>query len=359
MKIAKGIIIGFLSILYGLGVQLRNYLYNKKILKSNKYPVKIISIGNLTSGGTGKTPMAEWLIRKALKRNITVAYISRGYGRKKSGVIEVDINVHSSHDVGDEALQVASKFQNIIVIVAEDRCEGIEYLLQKNKVDLVILDDAFQHRKIHRDVDIVMIDSIRPPHLDYFLPLGNLREPLKSINRAQLLVFNKAEDFTPDELSNLKAKYHFKNKIVVNYKPIELVSVYQNDTILPLEVNKRKPCMALSGIGNSLHFERTLHKSGFEVIKSLTFSDHHVYTEKEIKMIKGAYKKYSKKDIFTEKLIIITTEKDFRRMQNNALFMEFAKESNMYFLSMSLTLQDKSEMPVIDGFLERLETTIK
>ena len=174
-----------------------------------------------------------------------------------------------------------------------------------------------------------------------------------------MLVFNKAEDFTPDELINLKSNYQFRNRIVVNYKPLELVSVYQNDEKLALEINKRKPCIALSGIGNSLHFERTLHKSGFEVVKSIAFRDHYIYTEKDILKIKSIFKKYSKKDIFTEKLIIITTEKDYRRMQNNKSFMELAKESQMYFLSMSISLHDKTEMPVIDGFLERLETTIK
>ena len=175
------------ALLYGMAIRVRNMLFDKQILPSKSYDIPIVCIGNITAGGTGKTPMVE-LVAGYLSKKYNVAVLSRGYGRKTQGYRVVDPFDHYS-DVGDEPLQIKRKFPDIPVIVCERRTEGIERIRQQfSDVELIIMDDGFQHRWVKPYVNIVMIDYTRPVDKDDFMPAGQLRDSMESLNRANIFV---------------------------------------------------------------------------------------------------------------------------------------------------------------------------
>ena len=164
-----------LSLLYGLVVSVRNKLYDFKLFKSREFDIPVISIGNITVGGTGKTPHTEYLI-KLLKQNYRVAALSRGYKRKSQGFRLVDTS-SMVEEVGDEPLQMKRKYPGVTISVCENRVQGVDALLEANPApDVVVLDDAFQHRRITPGLNILLIDYNKPIKDDYLLPLGRLRE---------------------------------------------------------------------------------------------------------------------------------------------------------------------------------------
>ena len=182
-----------ISYLYKLGVTFRHRLFDWGILKQEKFEVPVICIGNITVGGTGKTPMAEMVIAYMSQRH-RIALISRGYGRKTKGYIEVRADAHY-RQVGDEPLQIKRKFPDTVVVVCERRVEGIRRLLQEHPdVDLIIMDDGFQHRYVEPKVNVVMIDATRPVQHDRMLPAGSLRDTLDQLHRANYFIVTKCPE---------------------------------------------------------------------------------------------------------------------------------------------------------------------
>ena len=174
-----------LSWLYGIGVDLRNWLFNRKILKQHTFDIPVICVGNLTVGGTGKTPHIEYLIRLLTPR-YKVAVLSRGYKRKSKGFLIVDTD-SKVQDVGDEPLQIKQKFPNTLVVVDKNRVSAIQKILsieKSERPDVILLDDGFQHRHVLPSLSILLVDSNRPVFEDKLLPAGLLREPLKGKDRA-------------------------------------------------------------------------------------------------------------------------------------------------------------------------------
>ena len=193
MKILRLLLFPF-SIFYGLVVILRNLAYDRGILASQGFDLPIISIGNLSVGGSGKSPMVEYLIR-LLKDKYKIATLSRGYGRKSSGYLDVHLNTRSTES-GDEPLQFKQKFSDITVAVCENRVEGVNRL--KLKHELIILDDAFQHRALKPGLSILLFEYSTFFRQQWLLPTGNLREPLWAVKRADMVIISKC----PEKISS-------------------------------------------------------------------------------------------------------------------------------------------------------------
>jgi len=293
------------AILYGFITSLRNYLYDKGILKSYSFDIPVIAVGNLSIGGTGKTPQIEYLIR-LLSPNYKVATLSRGYKRKSEGFILADA-ASTTEILGDEPFQYFKKFRDIQVAVDADRKNGIEQLLnQESRPEIILLDDAFQHRKVKAGFYILLTAYEDLFCDDFMLPTGNLRESRNGAKRANLIIVTKCPlDITELEQQNIK------NKLAVDL-PIYFSSIDYDDKVyndtesLAVSDLKLTPKIVLAGIAKPKPFFDYLQTDKDEV---MTFSDHHHFTEIDILNIKSqAIDK-----------IIVTTEKDFVRLDAKIL----------------------------------------
>ena len=293
------------AILYGFITSLRNYLYDKGILKSYSFDIPVIAVGNLSVGGTGKTPQIEYLIR-LLSPNYKVATLSRGYKRKSEGFILAEA-ASTTEILGDEPFQYFKKFPDIQVAVDADRKNGIEQLLnQESRPEIILLDDAFQHRKVKAGFYILLTAYEDLFCDDFMLPTGNLRECRNGAKRANLIIVTKCPlDITELEQQNIK------NKLAVDL-PIYFSSIDYDDKVyndtesLAVSDLKLTPKMLLAGIAKPKPFFDYLQTDKDEV---MTFSDHHHFSESDILNIKSqAIDK-----------IIVTTEKDFVRLDAKIL----------------------------------------
>ncbi|MDK2840569.1 MAG: tetraacyldisaccharide 4-kinase [Anaerophaga sp.] len=292
---------------------LRNFLYNKGIIRSYSFPVPVISIGNLTVGGTGKTPLTEFLIKHFSAYHC--ALLSRGYGRKTKGPI-VAAEHSTPETIGDEPVQMKLKFPGLKIVVAEKRVSGMNILLKSEPVpDIVFLDDAFQHRAVKPRLSIVVTDYYRPVYNDLCLPAGNLREPRKGMNRAQVILVNKCPvDMSPDEaneiqkkLSLLPSQQLFFSSIAYQ-SPQSLLGLGETKNACNKIFPENPDIIALAGIGNPKPFFSEVKKYG-NVIKDISYPDHHDYTSKDIEKLGNILSKS------TPETIIFTTEKDAVRLK--------------------------------------------
>ncbi|MFI3292207.1 MAG: tetraacyldisaccharide 4'-kinase [Rikenellaceae bacterium] len=303
----KNLIFSILTIFYSIGVNIRHKFFDWGIFKTNEYDIPIICIGNITVGGTGKTPMTEMIVNYMTKY-FNVAVLSRGYGRKTKGYVEVKEDSHY-RDVGDEPLQVKLKFPGAVVVVCEKRSVAIEQIRKKHpKVNLIIMDDGFQHRYVEAKINVIMIDATRPPHEDKMLPLGRLRDNIDSLHRAHYFIVTKcSEGMTPLDRRILRKVFvtmpyqeiYFTS--IESFKPTPMFAEGQN-----LEIKHNNEVIAMAGIGNPKPFIETL-KTNYKVIDSMLFNDHHVYKIKDINNIENRLKAHPN-------AIIITTEKDAVKM---------------------------------------------
>jgi tetraacyldisaccharide 4'-kinase len=295
--------------MYGIITYLRNKLFDCGIIKQKSHSVKVISVGNIRVGGTGKTPFVEYLI-KALSPYFNLAILSRGYGRKMKGFIHLQPH-HSASEVGDEPLLIYKRNPNTLVAVCEERNKGVENILKDSpQTNLIILDDAYQHRYINRDINILLTEYNRPFFKDRVIPYGRLREYRKGYKRASYIVVTKCPPL------NEKQKQDF----VLKLKPLPHQKIFFSNIVykLPYHIkNKEKQInlsdykvLLLTGIANNQHIIEYLN-SITQVVDTITFSDHHNFTEKDKIQIKNRYNKFSKSNT-----ILLTTEKDAMRLQD-------------------------------------------
>lgn len=322
MKFIRIILFPFVPI-YFLVTWYRNLAYDKGWFKSMSYDFPIICVGNLSAGGTGKTPMVEYLIR-LLKDETNLATLSRGYGRKTKGFLLAEENITAS-ELGDEPFQFYHKFKNeITVAVDEDRQHGISTLRAiKPKPEVVILDDAFQHRKVKAGYNILLTTYNNLYVDDFVLPTGNLREPKKGAKRANIIVVTKCPEFLSQ---------NDKEAIVLKLKP----KVYQhvffshigyNDLVLneteKFSLNEFESFTLVTGIANAKPLVNYLKSLQLD-FNHIEFKDHHNFTENDIKKLSELDK-------------IVTTEKDYMRLKNEAVLKD-----KLYFLPIK-TVIDNSE----------------
>lgn len=316
-----------ISFLYGMGVSLRNQLFDWGVLHSEQYTVPIISIGNLSVGGTGKTPHTEYMIR-LLKDKYRIAVLSRGYKRKTSGFILASPK-SSSLEIGDEPFQMKNKFPDILVAVDANRRRGIQNLLslpEDKKPEVIVLDDAFQHRYIRPSLSIVLTDYHRLFYYDKLLPAGRLREPARNINRADIVIVTKCdEDMKPIDFRIIEENMHLRAHqqlffTSIAYGAIEPVFPSKARPKTTKEIGAEEDILLISGIASPVPFIREAEKYSKNVFPA-TFPDHHTFTKSDFKKLDAAYKKMNSPDKF-----ILVTEKDAARMKDNPLVPEEWKE---------------------------------
>ena len=286
-----------LSWLYGLGVGFRNLLFEAGILKSHSYATPVISVGNITVGGTGKTPHVEYLIR-LLKDKTNLAVLSRGYKRKSSGFVLAG-NDSTMYDIGDEPFQMKQKFPDITVAVDKKRTRGISRLIDGEAgkdIDVILLDDAFQHRYVKAGINILLVDYHRLIIYDELLPSGRLREPVGSKDRADIVIVTKC----PPDIKPMDYRVITKAMALYPYQQLYF-STHEYDLA-------DKHVLLLTGIASPEQMKLDLEKYA-KTIQPLAFADHHHFKEKDISLINDTFSK------LPSPKCIITTEKDAVRLR--------------------------------------------
>jgi len=291
------------SWLYGLGVGLRNYFFDRGLLHSQDFGLPVISVGNLAVGGTGKTPHVEYLLRRLLPHWPT-AVLSRGYRRESSGFVLAD-DSSTARDIGDEPMQIHSKFAKATVAVDADRCEGIRLLMERTDAQVVVLDDAFQHRYVRPGLSIVLIEYDRLTG-DRLLPAGRLREPMSGLRRAHVVVVTKC----PEHLSAEQQIRAVEALRRYTQQPVFLsTTVYDEPTstpdghTLPWEGN----VLLVSGIAQPAPLRAELERRGAKVTH-LAFADHHPFGPADQQRINDTFA------ALPEPKMVVTTEKDAARL---------------------------------------------
>lgn len=268
----------FLSLVYGLVLWLILFFYSCGLLPRRRLGVPVISIGNLTIGGAGKTPMVIYLARMLSAQNMRPVILTRGYMPQGS--------LRRSDFLSDEAEVLREVLPDIPVVVNPDRYLGGLEAIERYKPEILILDDGFQHWKLYRDLDIVLIDSSNPFGIGQLLPCGILREPLSSLKRAHVLVLTKTEQGDPltlkDQLSRLCRHIPIVETV---HRPKSLTSLYSKEFVNIAYINRAM--VAFCGIGDPLSFKSMLIELGADVKEFVGFMDHHVYSEDDINHLRG------------------------------------------------------------------------
>lgn len=297
------------SLPYEWAVRIRTSLYSHGLLKAQKLPRPVISIGNITVGGTGKTPLVMRLANRLKERGIGVAILSRGYRREReAGSIVTDGQTLflPPEESGDEPFLMARVLQGIPILVGKSRFKIGKLALERFPLRGFLLDDGFQHLSLHRDLNIVLVDSQIGLGDGHLLPRGILREPLSHLKRADIFLLTKVTD--REACHRLAATLHrIHPASPVFYSHFEPAGLIQGDgTMESLTLLKGKKVLALSGIANPLYFSILLKKCGMDVIQEMRFPDHHRYTPKDLTSLFEEVKKIE---------AIVTTEKDLVKLK--------------------------------------------
>jgi len=304
-----GIAFSPFSLLYGIAVSLKNLFYDKKIIIPARVSAKIISVGNISIGGTGKTPLVITLASIIKNKGYRTAVISRGYGGKAKGTLCVSDGKNiltSPEESGDEPLLHAKNLPDIPVIADPDRIRAARYAEKHFQSEVIVLDDAFQHRKIDRDIDIITINAANPWGNKMLIPSGPLREPLKNLNRGDICVITHTDK--SNNIENIKStikKYSGDTIFLTSHRPLSFYTLQHNK--IPLHRMKNKPVLAFSGIANPDLFRKTLLDLNLDIRTFITFPDHHYYTAAD-------QEKIWQKALLHKVKAVITTEKDIMRI---------------------------------------------
>ncbi len=315
-----------ISLIYCVITYLRNKLYDNGTFKSVKLPVPVISVGNITTGGTGKTPLTIYLAEYFLQKGKKVGIVSRGYGRNSSFQLLVcdGQEIHDKVDMtGDELYMISEellqKYNNFHVLADNNRTAGAEHLIDTFKPDLILLDDAFQHRKIKRNLDIVMVDAGAHNKLfnKMLLPAGNLRESKSGLKRAGIIIQNNKraeigefEDLTVFGIPVVTARYKMEGVYDKNHVKTETV---------------QKNVIALSSVANPDSFYKTIEDLGLNIVHKFKYADHYGYIHKDIHNITETAK---------QGLAIITTHKDMVKLRE---FDSLLNDYKIYYIKIGLT----------------------
>ena len=325
-----------ISLLYHIVLTIRHKLYDWHILRTTRFEKPVICVGNLNLGGTGKTPHTEYLIR-LLKNDYRVATLSRGYGRRTKGFKLAETS-STYNDLGDEPLLYFKKFPGIQVAVDEDRVDGVTHLFEEQGVEVVLLDDAFQHRSISAGLNILLTEYQRLYMDDYLFPAGTLRDVRSAAKRADIIVISKA----PKDLSE-QEKQQITNKLNISENQKVYFSYLEHAALQPLnEAAKTFPpeeadgAFAFCGIGNPKPFVEELKKR-YHTVDFLPFGDHHAYKENDMKAVLDWYEKLD-----GEKKIIVTTEKDAARLTNSPYLCQFER-TPLYDLPVTVRFHEEEK----------------
>lgn len=325
-KLARYVPLLFASFIYRVGINFRNYVYDTGIRHAFRMPCPVISVGNIMVGGTGKTPMVIMLARMLEEHGWKPAVLSRGYGGKRKGRAAV---VSDGHEIlmgpregGDEPVLIGRSLPGVPVIVARDRSHAGRLAVDRFQADVLILDDGFQHRRLARDMDIVLLDAGRPFGNGFLLPRGGLRELPTALRRADVVVMTSTEEEAAPPPDGIPPIPVFRAR----RRPVALVKGPANETRLLADLAGEKVC-AFTGIARPESFRRILEPLCGGIASFLPFPDHHVYTARDVEDIRQARRDSGAR-------ILLTTEKDGIKL---ARFPDFFKDLYLLRIAMEIT----------------------
>ena len=314
----------------------RNVFYNIGIFVSHNLPCKVISIGNITSGGTGKTPAVIYLAKLLIKHGQRVAVLSRGYGRSTKGTFVVSLGDNNWQMVGDEPALLAEKLPDVPLVVDENRYRGGMHIIRHFNPDVIILDDGFQHRTLNRDLDITLLNSNQTGFAYKLLPYGLLREPWHHLKRADITILtktnlNRPSHFIYNKLKSLKI-------ISYNSKVVPSESLIGTDgKMVPINTMQNERVVAVSGIGDPIGFELLLKKFHLNIVDHISFDDHHQYSKPDLNIIKTIMGE-------KEATFILTTEKDMIKLRT--IKHKICKK--IYALPIRFSLSKKGQQEILN-----------
>ena len=338
-----------LSWLYGLGVGIRNQLFELGILPQRSFDVPVISVGNITVGGSGKTPHVEYLIR-LLQDKAQVAVLSRGYKRKSRGYQLANGN-STMQTIGDEPYQMKQKFPSIHVAVDGNRCRGIRHIINEeptNNTDVILLDDAFQHRYVKPGINILLVDYHRLIIYDKLMPAGRLREPLSGKDRADIVIITKCpKDLKPMEFRVLSKAMNLYPYQSLYFTTLEYDTPKQlfGENELQLHELRGRQMMLLTGIASpeqiivDMTQEMDINKSN---IKMMRFADHHQFSTKDVENINNTF------NTMPQGSIIVTTEKDATRLKDLDGLSQKVKD-NIYTLPIKVKFMEEQQEEIFNN----------
>jgi tetraacyldisaccharide 4'-kinase len=323
------------SWLYGFVIVLRNLLFDWKIFSAERVSAPVISVGNITTGGTGKTPVVELITKMLQGKNIRCAIVSRGYKRETSGLVEVSDGSSlktTVHNAGDEAFQLAARLPKAIVVVDELRVRGARYAVERLKAQAIVLDDGFQHRSLHRDLDIVLIDATHPPFTMAMLPAGYRRDALRSLKRADAVLLTKVRRDANVETLKQQVERYSNAKIFSSSFTVKAFRRAKTGFSVDLSSVKGKQAVAFCGIGQPESFKQSLMDVGINVCSMISFEDHHPYSDSDFRRIIAELEKFKAE-------YIITTEKDIARLASAEYFEKYP----LFYLEIEIAIHQQQE----------------
>lgn len=311
----------------------RNRAFDAGVLKSREFDVPTICVGNITVGGTGKTPHIEYIAR-LLKTNYAIAVLSRGYGRKSKGYIKAGRET-TMEQIGDEPFQIKEKFADIDVAVCEKRTEGIDRLVTENKaLQAVLLDDAFQHRHVKAGLNILLIDSNRPVWRDNVMPFGRLRESIGGISRADIVIFTKCKGVTAEQKSAYRSYIKEIKDIPVYFTAIRYGKPYPLFNSANTAMPQESRVLLVTGIANPQPLKAEIEERGAKV-ELMQYGDHHNFTDADFDDIVKQFRNGG----YT---MIVTTEKDATRMKPHEETLMSIRDS-IYVMPIEVEFLDGEE----------------
>jgi tetraacyldisaccharide 4'-kinase len=329
------------AFIYGGAVSLRNILYDHNILPEKKVETTVISIGNITMGGTGKTPTVITLARLLRKHGYRPAVVSRGYGGKSRNPVNIvsdgkTVLMHP-REAGDEPVLIARSLPAIPVVTGRNRYVAAKHALKEFDIDLIILDDALQHRALFRNIDILLLDADRPFGNGLLIPGGMLREPTGSVKRAGIVIMTSAAEQSASSVPHIIEKDFPKKPVFTGYRKATAVMKGLSKTILSTNYLYGKRIFAFSGIARPNNFLETLTSLGGIIAGTLVFSDHHAYKREDLTNITdGAATSRAE--------IIVTTEKDFIKLVD---FDDFLRDIFVLRITMEVTPKKAFEQCIL------------
>ena len=281
---------------YSIVVRLRNHLYSRGALGAHRAEVPVICIGNLTTGGTGKTPLVVWLCRNIRRKGLACAILTRGYKTQKG-------------ELSDEPALLAAQCPDVPVVVSPDRVAGAAEAIRRHRAQVLVMDDGFQHRRLARDLDIIAIDATEPFGYGRVLPAGLLREPIAGLKRAHAVVLTRCDQVPEDALTRIEDQARRINRNLVIARSIHAPVTVRTaaGTDIPLEEMPGKRVFAFCGIGNPQAFFRTLSRLGATVVGSRVFDDHHRYRADDLEAVHSQARE-------KQASLVLTTQKDWTKI---------------------------------------------
>lgn len=324
-----------LALVYRVGLTVYLAFYRIGLRKRHRLPATVVSVGNLTFGGTGKTPTVQAICQMLQQMGKKVAILSRGYGGGGSDCVIVSDGVTVLADAaecGDEPVLLARALPGIPVIVGKNRCRTGELACNRFRPDVIVLDDGLQYWQLHRDLDIVVVDAAKPFGSGFLMPMGDLREPVGGLKRAGVVLINNVDSTSVTEDALRRVADLARNALIVRARPAPAtLYAVEQDRDIGLEWLTGKKVAAFCGIGRPDSFLRTLESLGASVEVFMEFSDHHRYTREELQSIE-------ENSVGCGVEAIVTTEKDWARLGNNAQIR------NLYVLGIRLEIEEIKQL---------------